>query len=172
MLFRSLTSNGLLLLNASSGARDPMPGTAVTRLPTGVALAVAPRSLAIATGTGRYAGAHISIWNLRTMTRERTLTIPGPARIAEADSLAFNDNGTLLAAGDGGGQIFVWRTATGRIAATLRNAVGYRIGGPPQDAVTVHAAPASATLLDQDAFGELVAWNLGAIPEVGARQSP
>ncbi|HBW18078.1 MAG TPA: hypothetical protein DEH11_03205 [Actinobacteria bacterium] len=165
-----LTSNGLLLLNAATGSRDPMPGTTVTRLPAGVALAVSPDagSLAIATGNGIAAGAHIGIWNLRTMALERTLTVPGPADIAEAGSLAFNDDGTLLAAGDGGGHVYVWSTVTGQVAATLRNAIGYSIGGPPQDAVTIQAAPRSSTLLDQDAFGELIAWNLDAIPKVGA----
>jgi WD domain, G-beta repeat len=165
-----LTSNGLLLLNAATGSRDPMPGTTVTSLPAGVALAVSPDagSLAIATGNGITAGARIGIWNLRTMALERTLTVPGPGEIAEAGSLAFNDDGTLLAAGDGGGHVFVWSTATGQVAATLRNAIGYSIGGPPQDAVTIHAAPRSSTLLDQDAYGELIAWNLGSIPKVGA----
>jgi hypothetical protein len=74
----------------------------------------------------------------------------------------------LLAAGDGGGHVYVWSTVTGQVAATLRNAIGYSIGGPPQDAVTIQAAPRSSTLLDQDAFGELIAWNLDAIPKVGA----
>ena len=164
-----LTGDGLFLLNAATGSRDPIPGTTVTRLPSGVALAVSPDagSLAIATGNGIAAGSHIGIWNLHTMTLERTLAVPGPAEIAEADSLAFNDDGTLLAAGDGGAHVFVWSTVTGRVAATLRNAIGYSIGGPSQDAVTIHAAPRSSTLLDQDTFGELIAWNLDAVPKVG-----
>jgi WD40 repeat protein len=142
----------------------------VTSLPSGVALAVSrdATSLAIAAGNGIAAGARIDIWNLHTMSLERTLTVPGPRAIAEADSLAFNNDGTLLAAGDGGAHVFVWNTRTGRIAATLRNATGYGIGGPPQDAVTIHAAPRSSTLLDQDTFGELIAWNLDTIPKAGA----
>jgi len=165
-----LTGNGLFLLNAATGARDPMPGTSVTSLPSGVALAVSrdATSLAIAAANGIAAGARIDIWNLHTMSLERTLTVPGPRAIAEADSLAFNNDGTLLAAGDGGAHVFVWNTRTGRIAATLRNATGYGIGGPPQDAVTIHAAPRSSTLLDQDTFGELIAWNLDTIPKAGA----
>jgi hypothetical protein len=142
-----LNMDGLLLLNGR---------TVAATLPTGVAFAVSPGTglLAIATGTGLPPGAPIYVWNLRTMTRERALMVPEPDA---ANSLAFD--GSLLAAGDASGHIYVWNTATGQLAATLRNALPHNIGGPPQDAVTVHAA-SEGVLLDQDSFGELIAWNL------------
>jgi hypothetical protein len=62
----------------------------------------------------------------------------------------------------------VWSTATGHLVASLRNPIGYSIGGPAQDTVTVQAALGTSTLLDQDARGELILWKLNDIPHVGA----
>ncbi len=145
-----LSRDGLLLLNGR---------TVVATLPTGVAFAASPgaRLLAIARGTGLPPRAAIYVWNLRTMTRERTLMVP---ESDAANSLAFD--GSLLAVGDASGHIYVWNTATGRLAATLRNALPHSIGGPPQDAVTVQAASVGV-LLDQDSSGELIAWNFSDI---------
>jgi len=145
-----LSSHGLLLLNGR---------TVAATMPTGVAFAVSPEAglLAIATGTGLPPGAPVQLWNLRTMTRERTLMVPKSDAV---NSLAFD--GSLLAAGDTSGHVDVWNTATGRLAAILRNALPHNIGGPLQDAVTVHAASVGV-LLDQDSFGELIAWNLSHI---------
>jgi len=145
-----LNSHGLLLLNGR---------TVAATMPTGVAFAVSPGAglLAIATGTGLPPGAPVYVWNLRTMTRERSLMVP---RSDAVNSLAFD--GRLLAAGDTSGHVYVWNTATGRLTATLRNALPHNIGGPLQDAVTVHAASVGV-LLDQDSFGELIAWNLSYI---------
>ncbi|HUC26657.1 MAG TPA: WD40 repeat domain-containing protein, partial [Streptosporangiaceae bacterium] len=145
-----LSSHGLLLLNGR---------TVAATMPTGVAFAVSPEAglLAVATGTGLPPGAPVQLWNLRTMTRERTLMVPKSDAV---NSLAFD--GSLLAAGDTSGHVDVWNTATGRLAAILRNALPHNIGGPLQDAVTVHAASVGV-LLDQDSFGELIAWNLSHI---------
>ena len=142
-----LNDDGLRLLNGA---------TTVAVLPTGVAFAVSPgaRFLAIATGIGVPPGAPIDIWDLRTMTRERTLMVP---ESGAANSLAFDGN--LLVAGDASGYVYVWSAPAWRLASTLRNALPHSIGGPPRDAVTVQAST-KGVLLDQDSFGELITWNL------------
>lgn len=85
------------------------------------------------------------------MTRERKLMVP---ESGAANSLAFD--GRLLAVGDTSGHIYVWNTTTGRLDATLRNALPHSISGPSQDTVTVQAA-SKGVLLDQDSLGELIA---------------
>lgn len=142
------TGTGLYFVNAANGAPAPLPGTTFDQIPgtvnafgvsaDGSALAVATPTVAtVATAAGAAAGAPaaaatgntISFWDPRTGTVKRTVTVPGTPKKAVTTSLALNDDGSMVAAGDWDGHVHLWSTATGSLTATLDTRSGWTIGG-------------------------------------------
>ena len=110
---------------------------------------------------------------LHPLALKQTRTVPGSGDATEMDSLALNDNGSLLAGGDAGGHVCIWATAGGRLVRTLRNPIGYVVGGTlTTDVVDVQAIPGSSALLDGDDLGNLPLWNLSDLPGIGAWNKP
>ncbi|MET7420059.1 hypothetical protein [Dactylosporangium sp. NPDC005555] len=165
------TGEGLFFLSTTSGAVSPLPGTAVDRIAgafSRFAISGDGSKVAAATGTIAADDAKVSIWELRTGTAKLAVDVPGTAKDAQVSSLSLNDDGSLLAAGDSSGHIYLWSTTDGRLAHTLDTLASWSIGGRPKDNVHVQTVRGSSVLLDYDEVDNVVLWNLADLPGTGA----
>ncbi|MFC5007664.1 WD40 repeat domain-containing protein [Dactylosporangium cerinum] len=165
------TAEGLFFLNAVSGAVTPLPGTTVDRIPgsfTSFAVSGDGSKLVVSTGSFGVTAARVSVWDLRTGTAKQAIDVPGGTKESQVASLALNDDGSLVAAGDSSGHIYLWATVDGHPAGTLDTQASWSIGGRPKDRVVVQTARGLSVLMDYDELDNVVLWDLADLHGTGA----
>ncbi|MCU1679024.1 MAG: repeat-containing protein [Frankiales bacterium] len=165
------TANGLFFVNATSGAITPIPGTTLDRIAgtiNGFAVSADGSTLAYATHVGVTGGSEIVVGKLRPGSGSLAIPVPGAAELAVVTSLALNDDGSMVAAGDWDGHVHLWATADGHPVGTLDTKASWDFWDAPTDIVSVHAVRGSSALLDWDERDNLVLWDLSGLPGSGA----
>lgn len=143
------SSGGSVTLWNAADASEASPPLSDVGSVSGIAFDPDARTLAVASDRKS-----VTLWNVSDPSAPRRLPVP-----SHAYSVVFSPDGQLLASGDAGGEIRVWRMAPQvRVVATLNGHVSIR---------SVAFSAHGKTLAAGDDEGKVVLWNLATRKPIG-----